>query len=189
MQAAGAIRRTPALALTLIQGQDRAPTESSFQKQEVGEMNSAILHRRFLELAQMVSDTMVSDTTRNLYPSEVHITEEFGSMQPRIPFPQSNEIKRTPNHQQFTTTLHVSRGQLLQCLDRCRCRCHFSSFSRSSPALFKYIGQIFLGYSSLPWCFSSIVPCTEQTCRRSQSSRKQLRYCFPSWFLSSMLSF
>lgn len=83
----------------------------------------------------------------------------------------------------------ASRYQVLQCFEECPCRCHQRSVVRSPRNLSTFLGDIFLGCSSLPWCFSSLVLCNEQTCKRSKKSSAELRYFFPSWLMSTTVNF
>lgn len=77
----------------------------------------------------------------------------------------------------------------LQCFHDCSCRCHYRAVIRSPRYLSNYLGDFFLGASNLPWCFSTLVQCNEQTCRRSKGPSAHLRYFFPSWFSASIASF
>ena len=75
-----------------------------------------------------------------------------------------------------------SRGLVLSCLDDCPCRCHRRKRLRSPHALSNYIGDATMYLSNLPWCFSSITECDEQTCRRSAAIEAVVRYTLPKWF-------
>lgn len=79
----------------------------------------------------------------------------------------------------FRTSSKSLRYQPLRCLDDCSCRCHQRSVVHSPRNLSNFLGDVFLGCSSLPWCFSSNVQCNEQSCKRSQCSGADLRYFFP----------
>lgn len=81
------------------------------------------------------------------------------------------------------------RYQPLRCLNECSCRCHQRSVVRSPRNLSTFLGDVFLGCSSLPWCFSSFAQCNEQSCRRSQTSRIDLRYFFPHWHMLTTVQF
>ncbi|KAI0809951.1 ankyrin [Xylaria sp. FL0064] len=63
-----------------------------------------------------------------------------------------------------------SRNPPLECFEDCSCRCHFKAIIRSPQHISKCLGDFFLGCSNLPWSFSGVVPCSEQTCRRSRQS-------------------
>jgi hypothetical protein len=71
----------------------------------------------------------------------------------------------------------------LKCQNDCHCRCHNRLSRRILPRnLSTYLGHAFLGYSNLPWYLSSLVQCSEQTCRRSKNLTADLRYFLPTWF-------
>lgn len=89
----------------------------------------------------------------------------------------------------FRTPCKSFRDRPLRCLDECSCRCHQKSVVRSPQNLSTFLGDIFLGCSSLPWCFSSFVQCNEQSCRRSQTFRVDLRYFFPRWHILTTMKF
>lgn len=92
---------------------------------------------------------------------------------------------RSPNR----ASLKVSRSGRLQCLKNCSCRCHYRSVIRSPRYFSDYLGDLFFRISNVPWCFSSLVQCNEQSCRRSIGSSAELRYFLPSWFSGSIASF
>lgn len=85
----------------------------------------------------------------------------------------------------FQTPRKFSRHQPLRCPDGCPCRCHQKSVIRSPRNLSSFLGDVFLACSSLPWCFSSLVQCNEQSCKRSQTVKADMRYFFPAWFMSN----
>ena len=69
----------------------------------------------------------------------------------------------------------VSHSNPLRCLKNCSCRCHYRSVIRSPRHFFNYLGDFFFGISNVPWCFSPLVQCNEQSCRRSIGSSAELR--------------
>lgn len=78
----------------------------------------------------------------------------------------------------------------LKCQNDCHYRCHNRLSRRILPRnLSTYLGHAFLGYSNLPWYLSSLVQCSEQTCRRSKNLTADLRYFLPTWFLSAVAEF
>lgn len=83
----------------------------------------------------------------------------------------------------------VSRSDPLRCLKNCSCRCHYRSVIRSPRYFSNYLGDSFFGISNVPWCFSPLVQCNEQSCRRSIGSSAELKHFLPSWFSGSIASF
>ena len=64
----------------------------------------------------------------------------------------------------------------------CSCACHSNRSFKSSGILDKFMGRLFIGYSSLPTITSS---CNLEACRNrgSHGIRIQLSYTFPTWFV------
>ena len=87
------------------------------------------------------------------------------------------------------TSSKPTRSVPLVCVEQCSCRCHQRSDLRSPRNLSIYLGDLFLGCSSLPWCFSTLVPFNEQTCRRSKGSNTDLKYFLPPWLTPAIVSF
>lgn len=83
----------------------------------------------------------------------------------------------------------VSHSNPLRCLKNCSCRCHYRSIIRSPRHFSNYLGDFFFRIANVPWCFSPLVQCNEQSCRRSIGSSAELRYFLPSWFSASIASF
>ena len=77
----------------------------------------------------------------------------------------------------------------LVCFDDCTCRCHCRSCIRSPRRLSMYIGDLFLGFSSLPPELQSIEPCNQQTCRRSKSSKIDVNFFLPTWLTLNSVRF
>ena len=77
----------------------------------------------------------------------------------------------------------------VMCYKDCSCRCHQRSFVRSPRRLSSYMGDLFLGYSSLPSELHSIEPCNEQTCRRSKSSKVDVNFYLPPWLTLNSVRF
>lgn len=99
---------------------------------------------------------------------------------------------RSETHQvrsPIRASLKVSRSGPSQCLKNCSCRCHYRSVIRSPGYFSNYLGDFFFRISNVPWCFSPLVECNEQSCRRSIGSNAELRYFLPSWFSGSIASF
>lgn len=92
---------------------------------------------------------------------------------------------RSPHRASFK----VARSGPLQCLKNCSCRCHYRSVIRSPRYFSNYLGDFFFRVSNVPWCFSPLVQCNEQSCRRSIGSSAELRYFLPSWLSGSIASF
>ncbi|KAH7356450.1 hypothetical protein BKA65DRAFT_207463 [Rhexocercosporidium sp. MPI-PUGE-AT-0058] len=70
------------------------------------------------------------------------------------------------------------------CSAGCPCRCHNRNHHSSPPILSKFLGTLFIGYSS------SIVSkprCDSPSCHRPSKLSVQLIYCFPAWFLNRAL--
>lgn len=82
-----------------------------------------------------------------------------------------------------------NKGRPLSCFENCSCRCHSRKRYRSPRALSAYIGDAAVNVSNLPWCFSNIVDCDEQTCRRSATTNAVMRCTLPTWFTSSVATF
>lgn len=83
----------------------------------------------------------------------------------------------------------VASLEPLGCLKDCACRCHHRAIIRSPRNVSNYLGDFLFGVSNLPWYFSSLVQCNEQTCRRSRGSTADLKYFLPSWFTGAVASF
>lgn len=69
----------------------------------------------------------------------------------------------------------------LQCFEGCSCRCHRRAVIRSPRSMSGLVGDVFIGYSNLPWSLSGLVACTEQTCRRSQRIKADMAHFSPPW--------
>lgn len=84
----------------------------------------------------------------------------------------------------------MTGSEPLQCFEDCQCRCHYRTVLRSPRAIAHCLGDLFLACSNLPWCFSGVAPCTEQTCRRNWQPNADLRYLLPPWlsFVAGNLS-
>lgn len=74
----------------------------------------------------------------------------------------------------------------LMCHDECECRCHYKAIVRSPKYLSQYLGNLIVGCSSLPWCFSGFVECNEQSCRRSRFSSTDIKYFMPVWLSNNI---
>ena len=88
-----------------------------------------------------------------------------------------------------TRSASLSKGSALSCLDDCPCRCHGRKRLRSPRALSNYVGDATMYLSNLPWCFSSVLECDEQTCRRSAAIDAVMRYSLPKWFSFMVAAF
>lgn len=82
-----------------------------------------------------------------------------------------------------------SRPGPLRCLRDCQCRCHYRTVMRSPRYMTEWLGDFFLGCTNLPWCFSGLVACSEQTCRRSWGPTVDVGYLLPSWIGQGVGSF
>lgn len=122
--------------------------------------------------------------TESLLQKELQVVPTFKT---RYSNPQTFLMQ--PEKLPFRAMMELPTSNALQCFEDCKCRCHYRSVIRSPRGLSNYIGDLFVGYSSLPWCFSSLVDCNEQTCRRSKRLASQLRYFFPPWFMRAVASF
>ena len=94
-----------------------------------------------------------------------------------------------PDKNKLRESLKISRDPRLQCLEGCLCRCHTRVTCRSPRYLSTYLGDMFLGGSSLPWSISSFFQCNEQTCRRTRNLDADIRYYLPQWVLTAVASF
>lgn len=69
----------------------------------------------------------------------------------------------------------------LRCIKECPCRCHYRAVIRSPQYMADWLGDFFVGCANLPWAFSGLTECTEQTCRRDGNMAADIRYFLPSW--------
>lgn len=76
-------------------------------------------------------------------------------------------------------SLKVSHSNPLRCLKNYSYRYHYQSVIRSPRYFSNYLGDFFR-ISNVPWCFSPLVQCNEQSFRRSEGSSTELRYFLPS---------
>ena len=75
-------------------------------------------------------------------------------------------------------------SQYANCRPGCPCACH-SHAKRSSPALIDRVcGQLFVGYTGLPFMNAK---CDSDTCLKSQTSQVSVEYWFPLGFLWSQI--
>lgn len=77
----------------------------------------------------------------------------------------------------------------LRCLLGCGCRCHSRSVLRSPYNVSVIMGHLFVAYANLPWSFSALRECDEQTCRRSAKTRADVNYFWPAWSTSATATF
>lgn len=101
----------------------------------------------------------------------------------------SKQFTFGPEGKLLNESLKISRDHRLQCLEGCLCRCHTRITCRSPRYLSTYLGDMFLGGSSLPWSLSSFFQCNEQTCRRTRNFDADIRYYLPPWILTAVASF
>ncbi|KAI9791850.1 MAG: hypothetical protein M1816_003395 [Peltula sp. TS41687] len=150
-------------------------------KEQATKMNQLVSGQHIVVQQQRLNDhhDVVQSQVSEKAPLRLSSESDVRDLQTRLA-----KTKPSPYH----VTLKVSRSARLQCLDPCLCRCHYRSVLRSPRSLSSYFGDLFFGYSSLPWCLSSVVECNEQTCRRSKLSTAQFQYFFPSWFMSAVAS-
>lgn len=111
------------------------------------------------------------------------------SMSGSVSFTSLHSEQQQVRSPRLRASFRVTNSGPLGCLKDCSCRCHHRSIIRSPRYLSNYLGDIFLGASNLPFCFSALIRCNEQTCRRSRSSSTELKYFFPSWVSRVMMSF
>ena len=89
----------------------------------------------------------------------------------------------------FVTALRSARRQPLKCFKDCSCRCHQRSVVRTPRRLSLYMGDVFLGFSSLPWAFQSLTQCNVQSCRRSRNLQADMKYHLPPWLTINSIRF
>lgn len=135
----------------------------------------------------------VDNGPRQFESYNVNAESQFGSAyEPTVCGRVNIATPRSETHQvrsPIRGSLKLSRSGPLQCLKNCSCRCHYRSVIRSPRYFSNYLGDFFFGISNVPWCFSPLVECNEQSCRRSIRSSAELRYFLPSWFGGSIASF
>ena len=78
------------------------------------------------------------------------------------------------------------RQKPLSCLEDCACDCHQRVKCCSPRYLSSYLGAASLRISNLFWCLPPIMRCSEQTCRRSESTDTQIRFTLPAWFTETV---
>ena len=122
--------------------------------------------------------------TESLLQKELQVVPTF-----KTTYSNPQTFLMQPEKLPFRAMMELPTSNALQCFEDCKCRCHYRTVIRSPRGLSNYLGDLFVGYSSLPWCFSSLVDCNEQTCRRSKRLASQLRYFFPPWFMRAVASF
>ena len=81
--------------------------------------------------------------------------------------------------------LDISRFRKNACTAYCSCQCHRRMRRRSPSIINRFLGSLFVGYSSLP--FWSI-PCDQATCTQRSAFSATVTYHFPAWFWEKMLS-
>ena len=70
------------------------------------------------------------------------------------------------------------------CVMQCPCDCHRRRHLNTPPVLNRFMGNLFMGYSSMVMAKSR---CTESSCCQPSKFSMQLIYYFPSWFLNRAL--
>ncbi|KAI9750457.1 MAG: hypothetical protein M4579_006462, partial [Chaenotheca gracillima] len=70
------------------------------------------------------------------------------------------------------------------CRPGCSCSCHSQQKTSSPGMLSRVLGQLFVGYSGVPYLSPK---CDQETCGKSRASNISMEYWFPIWFLSSTI--
>ena len=80
--------------------------------------------------------------------------------------------------------LDISRFRKRACKPFCSCQCH-RRYRRRTPTLMnRFLGSLFLGYSSIPL----FAPKCDQDCSQRSLFSATFTYYFPAWFLERMCS-
>ena len=105
-----------------------------------------------------------------------------------IAFPGSSIILASPNdghsfedrnYYDSVFKLDISRFRKESCKPFCSCPCHRRFRRKSSSMTNKFLGHLFLGYSSLPF----VGPACEVGCVQKAKFSATFTYYFPSWFV------
>jgi len=75
--------------------------------------------------------------------------------------------------------LDISRFRKLSCKPFCSCPCHRRFRRKTSSTTNKFLGHLFLGYSSLPF----LGPTCEDGCTQKTRFSTTFTYYFPAWFV------
>ena len=81
---------------------------------------------------------------------------------------------------------HIPTTKWYSCPSYCRCNCHQERHFTSPPLLHKSLGMLFLGYSGYP--LNTLQRCTEIGCQTRGALKMSIRYLFPAWFLTRVLT-
>jgi hypothetical protein len=105
----------------------------------------------------------------------------------QVSWPEA-QTSGTRSAMQTTTGVRVRVMQNLKqsCFRWCSCRCHKKGHFQTPAMLNKLMGQLFVGYTSLPFYNST---CNEKMCRQRSNSSVRISYYFPPWFMMRAMLF
>jgi len=173
--------------------------ELRMQRQVIAEGRSMLMERQDSQLALLEEMTQRAPLTHSKPQKEDgrQMLIESGESKSLSVERDIEEVKGSGDTQRpiegekatFATALRSTRRQPLKCFKVCSCRCHQRSVVRTPRQLSLYMGDIFLGFSNLPWKFQSMAKCNVQSCRRSRNLQADMKYYFPPWLTINSIRF
>lgn len=146
------------------------------------------IHIQLDEHTRLLSDLVSSQSDlRGLLRFQTSTNEptQFGAEQTGL---RANSLASFTGDQSSNSVISISGYtggyQRAPCRCGCSCTCHNSYRSKSLQVLIGALGVLYVGYSGNPLGRG----CTVLECQARTTLRAYVRYLFPSWFLSRMLT-
>jgi len=140
-----------------------------------------------LNMAVITSEERSRQTTTTTEIAQVSTGSRSGTREAEKPGESAIRTSTTTTSTESISRLKLefSRFQKRGCVPQCECTCHQRRRYRSPSFAQKVLGEVFIGFSTLPLLSK---PCSDDRCTQRSPFSATLTYYLPTFFLKKMVS-